>query len=171
MKQMTPIIKEIGDNRFYIRPFPAFTAANMTGDLANMATPMLAAIAPIAVNALNSKKEGKKVLDTDVAEMAPSLQGAFSGLSGDKLERLCRKLLVEHQNISVEMPGEEKSKLLTADLANEVFCGDTQDMFVLMWHVIQVNFAGFFKKLAAQFGLDGDLLKKLQNTQNMAPLT
>ena len=102
MKQLTPIVKEIGDTKYYIRPFPAFTAANMTGDLANVATPMLAAIAPIAVKALGS--EDKKVLDADIAEMAPSLQGAFSGLSGDKLEHLCRKLLVEHQNISVFVP-------------------------------------------------------------------
>ena len=169
MKQLTPIVKEIGDTKYYIRPFPAFTAANMTGDLANVATPMLAAIAPIAVKALGS--EDKKVLDADIAEMAPSLQGAFSGLSGDKLEHLCRKLLVEHQNISVVPPGETSPKLLNKDLANEVFCGDIQDMFILMWYVIQVNFGGFFKNLAARFGLDGDLLKRVQNTSVTAPLT
>ena len=105
---------------------------------------MLAAIAPIAVKALGS--EDKKVLDADIAEMAPSLQGAFSGLSGDKLEHLCRKLLVEHQNISVVLPGETSPKLLDKDLANEVFCGDIQDMFILMWYVIQVNFGGFFQE-------------------------
>ena len=33
MKQFKPAIKTIGENRFYIRPFPAFTAAKMTGDL------------------------------------------------------------------------------------------------------------------------------------------
>ena len=98
MKQTTPITKEIGDYRFYIRPFSAFTAANMTGDLANIATPMLAAIAPIAVKVLGS--EDGKVLDTDLADMAPSMQGAFSGLSGDKLEKISRKLLIEHKNIS-----------------------------------------------------------------------
>ena len=169
MKQTTPVVKEIGDVRFYIRPFPAFTAANMTGDLANMATPLLAAIAPIAVKALNSKDS--KVLDTDVAELAPSLQGAFSGMSGDKLERMSRKLLIDNKNISVELEGEEKAKLLTQDLANEIFCGEIQDMFILMAHVIQANFTGFFKKLAARFGLDGDLFKRFQSTSNTGPLT
>lgn len=169
MKQTTPIVKEIGDVRFYIRPFPAFTAANMTGDLANMATPLLAAIAPIAVKAINS--ENGKALDTDVAELAPSLQGAFSGMSGDKLERMSRKLLIDNKNIYVELEGEEKAKLLTQDLANEIFCEEIQDMFILMAYVIQVNFTGFFKKLAARFGLDGDLFKRFQNTSNTAPLT
>ena len=169
MKRLTPVVKEIGDNKFYIRPFSAFTAANMTGDLANVATPILAAIAPLVVKAVGS--EDKKVLDTDVAEMAPSMQGAFSGLSGDKLERLSMKLLIEHQNISVETPESEKAKLLTKDLADELFCGEVEDMFVLMWYVIQVNFSGFFKKLAAWFWLVGDLFQKAQTTQNTAPLT
>ena len=49
MKQFKPTIKTIGENRFYIRPFPAFTAAKMTGDLAAVVAPALAAIAPVAV--------------------------------------------------------------------------------------------------------------------------
>ena len=56
--------------------------------------------------------------------------------------------------------------LLDQDTANEVFCGEIQDMFLLMWYVIQVNFSGFFKKLAARFGLDGDLLKETAATSN-----
>ena len=136
MKRLTPVVKEIGDNKFYIRPFSAFTAANMTGDLANVATPILAAIAPLVVKAVGS--EDKKVLDTDVAEMAPSMQGAFSGLSGDKLERLSMKLLIEHPNISVETPESEKAKLLTKDLADELFCGEVEDMFVLMLSLIHI---------------------------------
>lgn len=44
MKQFTPVVKTIGNNKFYIRPFPAFTAAKMTGDLASVAAPLLAAI-------------------------------------------------------------------------------------------------------------------------------
>lgn len=168
MKQFTPVVKKIGDNTFYIRPFPAFTAANMTGDLANIATPALAAIAPLAL-----KVKDKKVtdlMDADISEVAPALSGAFAGLSGDELERLCKKLLTDHQTISVSQEGGE-AKLLTEDLANEIFCGDTQDMFILMWQVVSINFNGFFKKLAARFGLDGELFKKLQTTQNTAPLT
>ena len=48
MRQFKPTIKTIGENRFYIRPFPAFTAAKMTGDLAAVAAPALAAIALVA---------------------------------------------------------------------------------------------------------------------------
>ena len=64
-----------------------------------------------------------------------------------------KKLLVDHKNVSVE--GEATGgdvKQLTLDLANEVFCGEIQDMYILCWEVIKLNFGGFFKKLGAQSG-------------------
>ena len=168
MKQLTPITKSIGGNEFHIRPFPAFTAANMTGELANIATPVLAATAPMIVKLWGGGD--KKLMDSDVGDLAPALSGAFSGISGDKLEHLARKLLIDHNNISVTVNGDTKP--LDQDLVNELFCSEIQDMFLLMWEVIAVNFSGFFKKLAGQFGLDGDLLKtKAPSTASTAPLT
>ena len=41
---------------------------------------------------------------------------------------------------------------MTEDLADEIFCGDTQDMFILAFDVIQANYSGFFKRLGGQFG-------------------
>ena len=40
MKQQEAVRESIGDYNFYIRPFPALTAANMTGDLAGLVTPL-----------------------------------------------------------------------------------------------------------------------------------
>ena len=175
MKQFKPTIKTIGENRFYIRPFPAFTAAKMTGDLAAVAAPALAAIAPIAVKYSGDKGSGgnKRTLDTDVSELAPALQGAFSGLSGDKLEYLCRELLVTHGNISVSPSGDDTNNTpLDEDTVNDLFCGGLDEMFILMFEVIKVNFSGFFKKLAAQYGLGGgqETAEPL-STANTAPLT
>ena len=36
MKQMEVTEKKIGDNTFYIKPFPAFVAVNISGDLASV---------------------------------------------------------------------------------------------------------------------------------------
>ena len=36
LKQMEAQKVNIGDNTFYIKPFPAFKAANITGDLASV---------------------------------------------------------------------------------------------------------------------------------------
>ena len=81
MKQFTPVVKTIGNNKFYIRPFPAFTAAKMTGDLASVAAPLLAAIAPLVVKKTG---DGKKTLDADISEVAPLCRGpsrAFPAIS------------------------------------------------------------------------------------------
>lgn len=174
MKQFKPTIKTIGENRFYIRPFPAFTAAKMTGDLAAVAAPALAAIAPVAVKYSGGNSNGgKRTLDTDISELAPVLQGAFSGLSGDKLEYLCRELLVAHGNVSVSIDGDDSdNKKLDEDTVNELFCGGLDEMFMLIFEVIKVNFSGFFKKLATQYGLGGEQgTEAPPSTANTAPLT
>lgn len=168
MKQFKPTEKIIGENKFYIRPFPAFTAMRITGDLSNAVAPAMASLAPLVVKYISDKK----VLDTDISELAPSMSGAFSGISGDKLENLSRELLTAYGNISVS-PGcdDTKNKLLEEKDANELFCGDLDEMFLLMLEVIKINFSGFFKKLAARYGLDGEAGETEETTQNTAPLT
>ena len=46
MKQLEPHSKAIGENTFYIRPLPAFKAANMSGELATLILPLLTGLAP-----------------------------------------------------------------------------------------------------------------------------
>ena len=64
-----------------------------------------------------------------------------------------KKLLIDNKNISVEGEATDgDTKPLTMDLANEVFCGEIQDMYILCFEVIKINFKGFFEKIGAQFG-------------------
>lgn len=174
MKRMERTEKVIGENTFYIVPFAAFTATNISAELSAVLSPMLgsmgAMIGNIDVNAAmraanqpsfdtdNAAEEDRGVSVTDIMNMdmekvLPAIAAAFGSLSGDRLERLMRRLLVDNKNISVE--GEitdGRTVTLDKDLADEVFCGDIQDMFILCYEVIKVNFSGFFKKLGAQFG-------------------
>lgn len=146
MKQHETTEKKIGENTFYIRPFAAFTAANISGKLVALLAPAVAGLAPLAMSAGDSDAE-PDFMNLDVA----SFSGALSGLSGDKVENLLKKLITKHDNISVET--EDGVKRLDNDLANEIFCGSAQDMFILAVEVINVNFKGFFKKISGQFGL------------------
>lgn len=159
MKQHETTEKKIGENTFYIRPFAAFTAANVSGDLIAVLAPAVAGLAPLAMGADDSDTE-PDFMNLDVA----SFSGAMSGLSGDKVESLLKKLLTKHDNISVET--EDGVKRLDNDLANEIFCGSAQDMFILAVEVINVNFKGFFKKIGGQFGL-----QKVQPKAAAMPLT
>lgn len=148
MKQLETTEKIIGDNAFYIRPFPAFVAANISGELASLLTPLLGSIAPIFFN-----DNSNDIMDMDIENVLPSVTTAFSSLSGEKFESLMKKLLIDNNNVSVEgVDTENKPMRLTYDLANEIFCGEVQDMYILCIEVIKLNFKGFFKKLGDQFG-------------------
>ena len=149
LKQLEPVMEHVGEYDFYITPFPAFKAANLTGELAAVLAPILGALVPL----VSDKDEDKGLLDIDVQDAAQAMSG-LSCLSGDKVEMLMRKLLVGG-NITVEITddmGEKDAKRLDIDTANEIFCGEIQDMFILCFYVIRLNFNGFFKKFAALSG-------------------
>lgn len=158
MKQMEPREVKVGENIFYIRPLPAFKAANLTGELAALVMPLASGLAPL-IAAVDPDKEDGGLLDINVEDATPAVASAFAQLDGDKVEKILRHLLLAGSNISIEIPG-EKARLLSEDLANEVFCTDVQDMFILAFEVIRTNYNGFFKKLAARFGKAVDALKK-----------
>lgn len=148
MKQLEAHSVAIGENTFYIRPLPAFKAANMSGELASLVLPVLTGLAPM----LGGADADKGLFDVDLEAAAPTIAEAFTSLSGDKLEAILKHLLIAGRNISVETPDCDKAVLLTEDLANELFCAEVQDMFMLAFEVIRTNYNGFFKKLAARFG-------------------
>lgn len=166
MKQITPTEHVLGDYTFYVRPFPAFTAARITGDLGNVLIPILGAVAPFLGADKADAKEKKGVLDTDISQVAPAMSQAVSTLDGEKFERLMRELLTDYGNIAYKSTGgTEMPAPMTSDAANELFCGDVQDMFVLAFYVIKQNFSGFFKKLSTQFGLQ-KLIQKVEGATN-----
>lgn len=164
MKQLEVTPKKIGEAIFYIKPFPAFTAANISGELANVIAPLFGGLA----TALGGSKNTEDLMNMEIDDAMPAISNAFSGLSGEKFERLMKKLLIDSKNISVECEATEgETKLLTYDLANEVFCGEVQDMYILCFEVIKLNFNGFFKKLGTQFGnLKGLIQTKVPSTAN-----
>lgn len=153
LKQLEQTVAKVGDHDFYITPFPAFKAANLTGELASVLAPLLGALAPL-VN--ETEGENKDLGDIDAGKAASAI-GSCTNISGDKLELLMRKLLIGgHIVVEVENEdGEIEPHKLDMDLANEVFCGDVQDMFALCFHVIKLNFNGFFKRFAALSGAAG----------------
>lgn len=159
LRRMEPKTETVGRHKFYITPFSAFKAANMTGELASVLAPLLGAMAPL----LDDRGSGdgsdggghKSLMDIDAGKAAQAMMGC--SISGDKLEKLTKKLLLGG-HIVVEAPnedGEIEPQTLDMDLADELFCGDVQDMFILCFHVIKLNFNGFFKKFAALSGKGG----------------
>ena len=82
------------------------------------------------------------------------------------MERILKHLLIAGNNVSFGAPDDDP-KILTEDLANEVFCADVQDMFLLAFEVIRSNYNGFFKKLGGQFGSQvAGMTAKIPSRQN-----
>ena len=166
MQQITPISKQYGEYIFYIYPFPALKAANISGELVSMISPFVLSIAPAALKAIGSDDNSvdNSVLDFDLTESTSTMINAFSSLSGDKLEKLMKTLLVEHRNISFEHEQERTVKWLDENGLNDVFIGDITDMYLLAVEVIKVNFNGFFEKLGNQFGGQTGVLSRLMQS-------
>ena len=165
MKQQEVTHKAIGGIDFYITPFSAFTSARISGDLASVLAPVLGSFAPLVKgmdpNEVGNKEAGDKeagdktsdndIMNMDMEEALPAISGALSQLDGDKIERLMKELLINYKNIAYDNEDGETERL-TFDSANEVFCGEFQDMLLLCWEVIKINFGGFFKKIAGRSG-------------------
>lgn len=157
MKQQDANQVTVGGSTFYIRPFPAFKSANIFGQLTKILTPVAGGLFSL----VGSSGDSTNILDLNVEEAAPALAGAVSGLSGSVVETMLRQLLVDYGTIAYDDPETGNTMKLTMDKANELFCGEVQDMFILAVEVIKVNYNGFFKKLAAQFGTVIDKFRKM----------
>ena len=137
-------------NTFYVRPFGAFVSANLSGEVTSLIVPIIGSVAPAFLGA--STGEEFSLGDIDLETVAPALVKGLESFSGDKVESLLKKLLVRHNNVSVQLEGDHDAQVLTEDLANEVFCGETQGLFVLAVDVIMANYSGFFGKILPRFG-------------------
>lgn len=164
---------ELGDRVFTIWKFSAFTSARIFGDLTGAVTPVVASVLPVLASAglLSKDKDGKAVLNTDVDErqLSASLSAMAGNLSGEKLEKILIELLVAHENITY-LNDKKDWCCLTEEDADEIFCGDLQDMLMLAWKVIRFNYGGFFGKFADQFGsqLKSAVQKKMETLVNTA---
>ena len=172
MKQFDAKERELGGFMFYVYPLPAFKATSIGGELFSILLPSLGSLAPLVIG----KSEAESLLDIDSEAAVKAFAKGASGLSGEKLELLLKMLLTQHRNITF-VPLDKmnaKPQFLTEELANEIFSGNIQDMFILAFDVIKRNYGGFFEKLGSLFGdrIEGfqNLVKKaapgLKSTEN-----
>lgn len=167
MKQMEVKNVSVGENAFYITPFPAMTAANVFGQLTKTVMPVAGGILSLAGNGKNEES----LFDMDAKDAAPALALAASSISGEKLEELLKQLLITHGNVAFDDPDTGEAVRLTKPRADELFCGEIQDMFILAIEVVKVNYNGFFKKIAARFGPAIKGLMKAADTLGTATST
>lgn len=152
LKQLEPVVEQLGEYSFYITPFPAFKAANLSGELASTLTPLLTALVPL-LGSGDEEEGGGGLFDIDVTKAASAISSC-AAIDGNKIEKLAKALLLSG-NVSVEYTdenGNQQAERLNSDLVNEIFCGEVQDLFILCFYVIRLNFNGFFKRFTGPSG-------------------
>lgn len=156
----------IGGVDFYIYPFPAFKAAYVSGELVKLASPLLGGLGALA----NVGEDGKSIFDSDLEKIAPAIAGAFNSLSGDAVEGLLRKLLTTYNNVAVTK-SDGRTQWISEDDINEIFCAEIQNLYLLAFEVIKVNYGSFFKNLGSRFGGVSEKIKAATKSSGTEPLT
>lgn len=137
----------LGENTFYIKRFPPFTALKILGDLQKQfAGPFLSMI------------DGKETQDE--AERTRQLMEAFSKLSaqmdGDKLVALA-KMLIDPQCVSVSLNG-DPVRQLDHNAQPRAFESVT-DIITLCWEIIAHNYSEVLTRIASPTGPARNLLR------------
>lgn len=172
MKQFNTVHKTISGADFYISPFPAMVAANLSAEVFAAISPIISSLIPIATavssqtegNTIEEKRESatrraRELVDNDMGKYLPQVVSALNALSGDKLEGLLSKLLVLNHNIACEYDYEDErgdtrhvKGQLNKDMLNEIFCMDVLGLYRLALEVIILNYGSFFGSLTGLFG-------------------
>lgn len=163
---MVPTKVTYGNAEYAIYPFPAMTAAGISGDVARFAGPIVAGVAPILFDGSGNGKTDalSALMNTDIKDLGPMINTALSTLGKDNVQKILSELLLDYGNIAVEYR-DETGKLiqcrLTKEVADEIFIGQLDIMFSLCIDVINLNYKGFFTSLIDR---SGGLLKSHQGS-------
>ena len=157
---------------FFISPFPVFTAARITAQLSKVLSPILGGVIALLGSEDETGEDTEKDLSENVVAAIPAFTAAMQGLSPVEFEKLARELLVNSRNIAFKNQDYPNGDILTEDAVNAIFAGNTQNMYILAFHVIKENYGGFFGKFKLPSGNAKvkEILKMYSNgTENSTP--
>lgn len=157
---------------FFISPFPVFTAARITAQLSKVLSPILGGVIALLGSEDETGEDTEKDLSENVVAAISAFTAAMQGLSPVEFEKLARELLVNSRNIAFKNQDYPNGEILTEDAVNAIFAGNTQNMYILAFHVIKENYGGFFGKFKIPSGNAKvkEILKMYSNgTENSTP--
>ena len=99
LKSIIPTTVTYDGIDFAIFPFPAMTAAMISGDLAQFVGPIIAGVIPIIGGGDSVEEIGESSLDKMLhmsnEELLPSLNAALSTLNGENVQKILTELLIK----------------------------------------------------------------------------
>lgn len=155
--------KSIGNNTFYVSPFPPLISLGLLGDIQAVITTSLGNNNIANGNAVADSDE-KSLLDKDI-NMGAVIAGIGNNLKGPALVQFAERILLTEM-VSVKCPGETEAVKLTKGKLNEIFAGHIKDMLELMYFVLEVNYADFFEKMPNLTGILAGIKEITQSQAN-----
>lgn len=157
LKQQEVSEYTIGEYTFYVKPFSAMKSVNISADLTKTIGPAVGGIFSLLGSVAGEDNPGGDVESVlsriDPQKAVTVLREALTTLDGDDLERVVRRLLIDYHNVSVSGPmTEDKAVPMDMNIFNDVFCCETQNIYLLCWDVINLNFGSFFGDMKLRFG-------------------
>lgn len=130
--------KTIGDNRYYVRPFPALMALELLGDLQAVLTGAVG-------RSISDDVEVGSFLDKKI-NMGAAIAAIGQQLKGPVLVSFAQRLILEDY-ISVKRLGKEEPERLSKLLFNNIFQRNLKELFELVFFILEVNYSDFFDGL------------------------
>ena len=137
---------------FRIVPFEAFTALDKFGDLqGKLFGPVVAVI-----GALMQGRQ-REVSDADIANVTNELKAFSLSMNGAQLKTLFN-MLIDSDHVGVRVNGEGDFVKFSTPMLPALGLRSS-DLFVMMYHSVEVNYADFLELLRNRIGLDPSELK------------
>ena len=144
----------IGEYKFYIRYFGAWTAQRIGLKFKDVFTKAAAVAAPEIAEAMKNL-DSENAFDLEVnSDLIPALIKILGEMDIKTLEELTQEVIIKHKNVAFvheDHTGKEPEPL-TYEKADQIFSGDLQDMYILIACVIKANYRNFLDRLVTQYG-------------------
>lgn len=141
--------KEIGENVYFVRPFPPLKSLELLGDLQAVVTSSLDA-AVDKKDGVDSEEE-MSVLDSNI-NIGAIISGIGKNLKGPALVSFANRI-IDKEFVSVKRPTDETAIKLEKNISDNIFAGHLLEMLQLMHFVLEVNYADFFENLPDLSGI------------------
>lgn len=143
--------REIGANKYFVRPFPPLEALSLLGDLQAVVTSSL--------GSAGLEQGDENLLDKDI-NLGKLIAGIGGNLKGPVLVGFADRIL-KKDYVSVQRLTDDSPVRLDRNVFDEVFAGRVSDMLQVMYFVLEVNYSDFFEHLPSLSGvLTGAVTKK-----------
>lgn len=143
---------QISGTSFFIAPFPVFVSVRITAMLTKVLSPVLGGL--VALLGSGNNEEGTSESDAmeEAAAAIPTFTDAMSSLNPYDFEKLMRELLITSRTIVWKNDQQPDGEILIEESLNALMAGNSQDVYILAYHVLKVNFKGFFEKFKSLSG-------------------